>query len=74
MRPSPGSLVPLRQVQDLVFTAIKFESNRAHEDQWNEDVHSTIIKMALAASSHAQSLTINSLLVLADPFLNWWLC
>ncbi|KAL8783493.1 MAG: hypothetical protein Q9213_004589 [Squamulea squamosa] len=53
-----GKMVPLKQVQDLVSSAISHEDNRDHETVWNEDVHKTVIVAALSASMYAEHLGI----------------
>lgn len=53
-----GKMVALAEVQGIVASAISFEEKRAHETDWNEDVHKTIIKAALAASIHFATLGI----------------
>ncbi|KAL8848258.1 MAG: hypothetical protein Q9221_006696 [Calogaya cf. arnoldii] len=53
-----GTMVPLRQVQGLVSTAISHEDSRDHETEWNEDIHKTVIVSALKASMYAEHLGI----------------
>ncbi|KAL8767279.1 MAG: hypothetical protein Q9209_006171 [Squamulea sp. 1 TL-2023] len=53
-----GTMVPLKQVQGLVSSAIAHEDNRDHETVWNEDVHKTVIAAALTASMYAEHLGI----------------
>ncbi|KAL8824085.1 MAG: hypothetical protein Q9170_008256, partial [Blastenia crenularia] len=57
-RLTTGKMVPLAEVQAIVASAISFEEKRAHETEWNEDVHGAIIKAALAVSVRAASLAI----------------
>ncbi|KAL8993079.1 MAG: hypothetical protein Q9169_006614 [Polycauliona sp. 2 TL-2023] len=57
-RLTTGTMVPLAKVQDLVTTAILREDGRAHETDWNEDVHKTVLVAALASSLHAEQLGI----------------
>ncbi|KAI4223122.1 MAG: hypothetical protein L6R36_005653 [Xanthoria steineri] len=55
-----GTMVPLKEVQGLVTTAISHEDTRDHETVWNEDVHKTVIASALATSMYAEHLSISN--------------
>lgn len=56
-------MVSLVEVQEIVASAISFEEKRAHETEWNEDIHRAVIKLALTASNHATSLAIANVYV-----------
>ena len=58
-----GTVVPLKTVQDLVEEAMDCETNQAHEDVWNVEVHRPLISTAKTSSLHAQALRICSLWV-----------
>lgn len=53
----------LTDVLDLVSAAIQCESDREHENTWNEDIHKALIKLALGTSHYAQRLAVKSLYV-----------
>ena len=54
-------MASLDRVRNLVTMAISFERERAQEDQWNEDVHSGLIKTAMETSLYAETLKTTSL-------------
>lgn len=58
-----GTMVPLKEVQGLVTTAISHEDTRDYETVWNEDVHKTVIASALATSMYAEHLSIANVYV-----------
>lgn len=51
-------MVPLKEVQGLVTTAILHEDTRDYKTVWNEDVYKTVIASALATSMYAEYLSI----------------
>ena len=56
-----GAVVSLEMVQTLVEEAMNCETNQAHEDVWNEEVHRPLISMAKKSSLHSKTLQICSL-------------
>jgi len=58
-----GIMPGLTPVLNLVSTAIQCESDREHENSWNEDIHRTLINMAAGTSRYAQCLAVKSLYV-----------
>lgn len=62
-RGETGTMPGLTPILDLVRAAIRCESDREHEISWNEDIHKTLINMALGTSCYAQRLAVKSLYV-----------
>ena len=56
-----GAVVSLGAVQNLVNQAIDCETDREHEDVWNEEVHHPLIMLARESSLHSETLRICSL-------------
>lgn len=62
-RRETGIMPGLTSVLNLVSTAIQCESDREHEDTWNEDIHKALMNMAVGTSCYAQRLAVKSLYV-----------
>ena len=62
----------LTPVLNLVSAAIQCESDREHENSWNEDIHKALIKMAVGTSRYAQCLAVKSLYVPTTICMSYW--
>lgn len=59
-RPNLGRDLPLRHVQAIVREAIQCDTSSAHEEAWNENVHSVILKQTIHHSIHDAALEVPS--------------
>ncbi|SLM39299.1 hypothetical protein LPUS_09819 [Lasallia pustulata] len=60
-RRETGIMPDLTPVLNLVSAAIQCQSDREHENSWNEDIHKALINMAVGTSRYAQRLAVKSL-------------
>ena len=62
----------LTPVLNLVSAAIQCQSDREHENSWNEDIHKALINMAVGTSRYAQRLAVKSLYVPTMICMLYW--
>lgn len=62
----------LTLILNLVSAAIQCETDREHENSWNEEIHKTLINMAVRTSHYAQRLAVKSLCVPATICMLCW--